>query len=133
MSNRSLATEYMLVSKPLGLRFNPRELKTIINYETTDGLTRISYVRNVMRFKCDWKRRLFASTYTVTSEMVVTEQVASADVRPIRGRNSFGPRDYFYDEVSFFDEPDFWGSYNIIEPTESLEHAIDKLKKKVRQ
>lgn len=133
MSNRMLATEYMLVRKPIGLRFNPRELKTIINYETKDGVTRISYVRNVMRFKCDWKRRLFASTYTVTSEMVVTEQVAAADVRPIRGRNSFGPRDYFYDEVNFFDEPDFWGAYNIIEPTESLEHAIDKLKKKVRQ
>lgn len=133
MSDRLLATDYMLVRKPLGLRFNPRELKTIINYETTNGVTRISYVRNVMRFKCDWKRRLFASTYTVTSEMVVTEQMAQADVRPIRGRDSFSGRDYFYDEVNFFDEPDFWGAYNIIEPTESLEHAIDKLKKKARQ
>lgn len=133
MSNRMLATEYMLVRKPIGLRFNPRELKTIINYETKDGVTRISYVRNVMRFKCDWKRRLFASTYTVTSEMVVTEQVAQTDVHPIKGRDSFGRRDYFYDEVNFFDEPDFWGTYNIIEPTESLEHAIDKLKKKARQ
>ena len=34
--------------------------------------------------------------------------------------------------LSFVDEywnPDFWGNYNIIEPTESLEHAVDKLKK----
>ena len=133
MRNRTQATEYMLVRKPMGLRFNPRELKTIVNYETTNGVTHISYVRNVMRFKCDWKRRLFASTYTVTSEMVVTEQVAQTDVHPIKGRDSFGRRDYFYDEVNFFDEPDFWGTYNIIEPTESLEHAIDKLKKKARQ
>ena len=32
----------------------------------------------------------------------------------------------------FFDDPDFWKDYNIIEPTESLENAIDKLKKNVQ-
>jgi hypothetical protein len=83
-----------------------------------------------MRFKCDWKRRLFASTYTVTTEMVVTAQAPPSEVHAIRRRDSFGQRDKFYDKVTFFDEPDFWGDYNIIEPTESLEHAIDKLKKK---
>ena len=130
MRNRDLATAYMLVHKPLGLRFSPRELTTVINYQTQDNVTRISYVRNVMRFKCDWKRRLFASTYTVTTEMVVTAQAPPSEVYAIRRRDSFGQRDKFYDKVTFFDEPDFWGDYNIIEPTESLEHAIDKLKKK---
>ena len=67
--------------------------------------------------------------YTVVSEMVVTEQVAGDSVRRIRGRDTFGPRDYLYDQAGYFDDPDFWGNYNIIEPTESLEHAIDKLKK----
>ena len=129
MADRGLATEYMLVRKPRGLHFNPKELSTIINYKTEDGVTRISYVRNVMRFKCDWKRHLFASSYTVTTELVVTEQLQGSDVHTIRGRDSFGYRDYFYDKVAFFDEPDFWGAYNIIEPTESLEHAIHKLKK----
>ncbi len=129
MADRGLATEYMLVRKPRGLHFNPRELSTTINYKTVDGLTQISYVRNVIRFKCDWKRRLFASSYTVTTEMVVTEQLQGNNVHSIRGRDSFGYRDYFYDKVAFFDEPDFWGAYNIIEPTESLEHAIHKLKK----
>jgi hypothetical protein len=129
MSDKANATQYMLVRKPRGLRFNPKELSTIINYKTIDGVTRISYVRNVMRFKCDWRRRLFASTYTVTTEMVVTENLQGDAVHSIRGRDSFGRRDLFYDKVAYFDEPDFWGNYNIIEPTESLEHAIDRLKK----
>ena len=129
MSDKANATQYMLVRKPRGLRFNPKELSTIINYKTIDGVTRISYVRNVMRFKCDWRRRLFASTYTVTTEMVVTENLQGDAVHSIRGRDSFGSRDLFYDKVAYFDEPDFWGNYNIIEPTESLEHAIDRLKK----
>jgi len=131
MDDRGKATEFMLVRKPRGLRFNPKELNTVINYTTSDvdGMTRINYVRNEMRFKCDWKRRLFSSAYTVVSEMVVTEQVAGDSVRRIRGRDTFGPRDYLYDQAGYFDDPDFWGNYNIIEPTESLEHAIDKLKK----
>ena len=66
------------------------------------------------------------------SEMVVTEMVSQAEVHRIRGRDSFGQRDTFYDRVESFDEPDFWGAYNIIAPTESLEHAIHKLKKQNR-
>lgn len=128
MSDRAAATAYMLVRKPSGLRFRPKELSTIINYKTQDGVTRISYVRNQLRFNCDWRRRLFASTYTVVTEMVVTEHV-EGPVRPLRARDTFGQRDLFYDEVAYFDEPDFWGAYNIIEPTESLEHAIHKLRR----
>ncbi len=129
------ASEYMLVRKPLGLRFRPKELTVTVVYETdAQGITHMSYVRNEMRFNCDWKRRLFAAPYTTVSEMVVTDRQQQGDeVRRPRGRNSFGIRDRFYDKVEYFDDPDFWADYNIIEPTESLENAIDKLKKKVRK
>jgi hypothetical protein len=87
-----------------------------------------------MRFNCDWKRRLFASTYATVSEMVVTERVViGPDAKRPKGRSSFGLRDRFYDRVEYFDDPDFWADYNIIEPTESLEHAISKLKKKLKK
>lgn len=128
------ASEYMLVKKPAGLRFRPKQLTMIIGY-TTDlqGVTRMNYLRNEMRFNCDWKRRLFASTFTTVSEMVVTDFLASGrDAKRPSGRSSFGIRDRFYDRVEYFDDPDFWTDYNIIEPTESLENAIDKLKKKLR-
>ena len=128
------ASEYMLVKKPAGLRFRPKQLTMIIGY-TTDlqGVTRMNYLRNEMRFNCDWKRRLFASIFTTVSEMVVTDFLASGrDAKRPSGRSSFGIRDRFYDRVEYFDDPDFWADYNIIEPTESLENAIDKLKKKMR-
>ena len=128
------ASEYMLVKKPAGLRFRPKQLTMIIGY-TTDlqGVTRMNYLRNEMRFNCDWKRRLFASTFTTVSDMVVTDFLASGrDAKRPSGRSSFGIRDRFYDRVEYFDDPDFWADYNIIEPTESLENAIDKLKKKLR-
>ena len=101
------ASEYMLVRKPFGLH---------------------------LRFNCDWKRRLFASPFTTVSEMVVTDrrQIGDEAKRP-KGRNSFGIRDRFYDKVEYFEDPDFWADYNIIEPTESLQNAIGKLKKKVKK
>lgn len=128
------ASDYMLVKKPLGLRFRPKELTVTIVYETdAQGVTRMSYVRNEMRFNCDWKRRLFASTFTTVSEMVVTDRQVDGPVKRPSGRSSFGLKDRFYDRVEYFDDPDFWADYNIIEPTESLETAIGKLKKSVRK
>ena len=129
------ASEYMLVKKPIGLRFRPKQLTMTIAYTTDEqGVSRISYLRNEMRFNCDWKRRLFASTYATVSEMVVTERVViGPDAKRPKGRSSFGLRDRFYDRVEYFDDPDFWADYNIIEPTESLEHAISKLKKKLKK
>jgi hypothetical protein len=134
MTDWRQASEYMLVRKPMGLRFRPKELTVTVVYETDEqGITRMSYVRNVMRFNCDWKRRLFASPFITVCEMVVTDRQQRGDkVKRPRGRSSFGLKERFYDRVEYFDDPDFWADYNIIEPTESLENAIDKLKKKVR-
>jgi len=135
VSNWRSASDYMLVKKPFGLRFRPKELTMTIVYTTdTQGVTRMSYVRNEMRFNCDWKRRLFASPFTTVSEMVVTDRrQMGEEVKRPKGRNSFGIRERFYDKVEYFEDPDFWADYNIIEPTESLENAIGKLKKKVRK
>ena len=128
------ASDYMLVRKPMGLRFRPKELNVTVVYQTDlQGITRMSYVRNVMRFNCDWRRRFFAHAFTAVSEMVVTDRLQHGrDAKRPSGRSTFGLRERFYDRVEYFDDPDFWADYNIIEPTESLEHAISKLKKKVK-
>jgi hypothetical protein len=129
------ASDYMLVQKPFGLRFRPKELSVTVVYQTDEqGVTRMNYVRNVMRFNCDWKRRLFSSPYVTVSEMVVTDRLKQGrEAKRPRGRSSFGIRERFYDRVDYFDDPDFWADYNIIEPTESLEHAISRLKKRLSQ
>lgn len=126
MSDRAKATQTMLVKKPLGVRFRPKELSSVVDYRYEDGVTRISYLRNYFRFNCDWKKRLFATSFTATCEMVVTDS-SSDDVVPIASRNSFDSRDNYYDKVEYFMDPDYWDKYNIIEPSESLDKAIQKL------
>lgn len=129
MSNREKATRFMLVRKPAGVRFRPKELSCLIDYRYEQGVTHISYIRNTFRFNCDWKRRLFATSFAATCEMVVTDKT-NRDVQPIKGRESFDSRDAFYDRVDYFLDPAFWADYNIIEPTESLDQAVDKLVKR---
>jgi hypothetical protein len=130
MSNRDKATNVMLVRKPAGVRFRPKELSLLVDYRVDDdGVTRLSYLRTTFRFNCDWRRRLLATSFTACCEMAVTSHDGGA-VQPIRGRDTFDQRDAFFDKVDFFRDPDFWQDYNIIEPTETLDRAVLRLLKK---
>lgn len=131
MSDPGKVSQMILKKKPLGLRFTPHELSIYIDYKTDNGVTRINYIRNVIRFRCDWKRKLFKSNYTVTSEMVVTDRQEGKDLKPIKSRDTFNRKDNFYDKVVYFNDPDFWGNENIIEPTEDLLKGIEKIKRRI--
>ena len=132
MSNPDKVTTMILRKRPLGLRFTPREYSIHIDYKTDEGVTRINYIRNVIRFRCDWKRRVFKSNFTVTSEMVVTDRRDDDQIKPIKVRESFNRRDNFYDKVIYFEDPYFWGNENIIEPTEDLLEGIEKIKRRLK-
>lgn len=128
VSDRDKATRAILFKKPHGLHFRPQEMEFIVTYKYQDGVSYLNYIRTKTRFKCDWKRRLFSSGYTAYAEMVMVDR----DDNPacsIPRKESFGQRDIFYDMVDDFSDNDFWKDYNIIEPTESLEKAVSKLKK----
>ena len=132
MHDKDKATQTMLVKKPFGVRFKPRELSSVVDYRYEDGVTRISYLRNTFRFNCDWKRKLFSTSFTATCEMAVTDS-ESKDVQPIASRSSFDSRDAYYDKVEYFMDPEYWSNYNIIEPSESLDKAIKRLVSRYRR
>ena len=131
MSDKAKATMAMLVRKPVGVRFKPKELRIIADYVTQQGVTRLNYVQSSSVFGCEWKRKLFSSNYRVTAEMVVTDRYPEAT--PIAGRSSFDSRSSLFDKVELFEDSHFWGKDNIIEPTENLLKAIDKLKHKLQK
>lgn len=129
MTDPDKVTQFILYKKPAGLRFKPQELTYLVTYKYEDGVSYLSYIKNTIHFKCDWKRKLFATNYNVVSEMVVTDHT-DKNVTPIPYRMAFGDKDIFYDTVTNFQNGDFWENYNIIEPTESLEHVVGRLIKK---
>ena len=127
MSDVDKATRQMIVKKPLSLRVTPKELSVVISYRLKDGQSRLEYFRSTMRFNCDWKKRLLATAYTAVNELVVTD-VREPAVQIPRDE-MFRTIDILSDKASEFMDPDFWKDYNIIEPTESLEHAIGRLRR----
>lgn len=127
MSDKATATRIILVKKPLGLRFTPKKVALTINYGSSGGRYRMSYFRSEIQFNCDWKKRLIATSYSVVNELVITD--LRADVQPISRADMFKSSDILSEKSAEFSDPDFWDAYNIIEPSESLEHAIGRLKK----
>nr|WP_129734086.1 carboxypeptidase-like regulatory domain-containing protein [Parabacteroides goldsteinii] len=128
MDDRNKATQAILKKKPFGLRFRPLEVAYLVTYKERNGVTYLNYVRNGVRFKCDWKRKLFSTNYTILSEMVVTDG-REDNVGGIPFKMAFKESQSLSDKVENFMDEDFWGAYNIIEPTESLDSAVNKLKK----
>ena len=131
MKNKTKAVEAILHKKPLGLQFKPQEVSYLVTYKEQNGKTYLNYIWNTIRFKCDWKKRLFSSGYTVYSEMVVTDRQED-NFTAISNKTAFKEKQVFYDLVDEYWNEDFWKEYNNIEPTESLEHAVNKLKKQSR-
>ena len=62
--------------------------------------------------------------------MVVVEHEEHPE-RIITRREAFKPKQVFYDVVKAYWNEAFWKDYNIIEPTESLENAVKKLRKQL--
>jgi hypothetical protein len=131
VSNPEKATSQILRKKPAGMRFKPEEVYTEVHYRTQDGKTYLNYIRNEIKFACDWRRRLFATRYTATSEMVVTD-LRRGGVLPISRRLSFNEHESLSKTVGNFFDENFWEAYNIIEPSESLETAVGRLKRQSR-
>ena len=61
--------------------------------------------------------------------MLVTNRHTGADAVPIERKDAFRSSETLADKTQAYFDPDFWKDYNIIEPTESLENAIGRLKK----
>ena len=122
----------ILRKKPAGLIFKPVGLSTLITYKEQDGRTYLNYIRNEIKFKCDWKKKWFHTNYTVVSEMVITDREDNPN-STISSREAFRESQILSDKVGNFYDEKFWGGYNIIEPTESLERAVNKLKKAINE
>lgn len=122
------ANKVLLQKKPAGLRFRVREASMVIAYRPHGNRATLDYVKSTIRFKCDWKRRLFASSYAAVAEMV-TVDLDKTPTTNIPLSESFGNKRLFDDEAEANWDTDYWAAYNIIEPTESLEKAVKKLRK----
>ncbi|MFD2518944.1 carboxypeptidase-like regulatory domain-containing protein [Salinimicrobium flavum] len=132
VDNRAAATALFVKKKPGGTKVYPISVHYDIEYRERDGRWYFGYGKTDLEFVVNWKRRLFNSRYRVNSELAVTDwQPAEGKFK--RDENYINPNIVMIDDVSGFADVAFWGENNIIEPDESIEKAIDKIRKNLEE
>lgn len=126
--NRQEASAMFIRRKPLGVNVYPTSANYLVNYTEKDGKWYYSYSRGEVGFKVNWKKRLFNTTFSTMVEMAIT------DWEPTQEKH-FKPSDrlkmnvIMSETVNGFSDENFWGDYNTIEPEQSIESAIKKIKR----
>jgi hypothetical protein len=131
LSNKEAASSIFIRKKPLGMEVTPEIATYRVKYREQDGKYYFAYSRAEVRFKVDWKKKLFNTFYTTMSEIAITDRTAD-EVIKFAGKDKIKYNDVFSEKVSAFTDPEYWGEYNVIEPDQSIESAIRKLSRKLK-
>ena len=131
LSDKAAATSIFIKKKPLGMEVTPELATYRTKYREQDGKWHFAYSRAEVRFKVNWKRKLFNTYYTTMSEIAVTDRT-DEEVIKFAGKDKLRYNDVFSEKVVAFTDPQFWGDYNVIEPDQSIETAIRRLSRKLK-
>ena len=131
LSNKEAAAAIFIKKKPMGVQVYPEVATYRTKYVEQNGKLHFVYSRAEVRFKLDWRRRLFHTFYTTMIEIAVTDKTDQEIVK-FANDEKIRPSDVFTDKVSAFTDREFWGEYNVIEPDQSIETAIRRLSRRLR-
>jgi len=131
LSNKEAAQSIFIKKKPLGMKITPEIATYRTKYREQGGKWHFAYSRAEVKFKVDWKKKLFNTYYTTMSEIAVTDRT-DQEVIKFAGKDKIKYSDVFSDKVTAFTDKEFWGDYNVIEPDQSIESAIRRLSKKLK-
>jgi len=133
VSDKKRVKNFLVHKKPSDVIAYPTMARYRVDYKETDGKWYYSYSRLDLRFKINRKRQLFNSVYNVSSEMAITDWAPTDNKVNISAKNRLRSTVIINDAISGFSDPDFWGSYNLIEPDKSIQSAIDKIRRQLRR
>jgi len=131
LTNKEAAQSIFIKKKPLGMKITPEIATYRTKYREQGGKWHFTYSRAEVKFKLDWKKRLFNTYYTTMSEIAITDRT-DKEVIKFAGKDKIKYNDVFSDKVTAFTDKEFWGDYNVIEPDQSIESAIRRLSKKLK-
>jgi hypothetical protein len=131
LANKEEAASIFIKKKPLGMEVTPEIATYRTKYREQNGKWYFAYSRAEVKFKVNWKKKLFNTYYTTMSEIAVTDRT-DQEVIKFAGKDKVKYTDVFSEKVSSFADQQFWGDYNVIEPDQSIESAIRKISRKVK-
>ncbi len=135
VEGRKDASRIFIKKKPAKMKVDMHHAGYIVDYVERDHKWYFNYSRTDVAFKVNWSHRffgLFAPRYTITSEIAITDRYTD-DVVKFPRSERIRSTDIIAEKVEDFQDSDFWGEYNVIEPDAEISAAIKKLSDKLRR
>ena len=129
MENEMEVAAMFIRKKPVGMSVIPERAAYRTKYTIEEDTWFFSYARAEVKYKVDWDKKLFNSTFTTMSEIAITDRLEGDAVR-FANKERFKRSQVLDELVYVFFDQDFWGGYNVIEPDQSIESAIKRLNRK---
>jgi hypothetical protein len=123
------SADVLVKKSPRKLKVKPVFSSYIVNYTKQNNTWYLNYIREEVAFKVKKKYSFYSTTFQSKAEMVVT-QTDSTNLQRIKLSKQVKYNDIFVEKLGKYD-PEFWGNLNIIEPDESLEEALQKLRSRL--
>ena len=122
---REDAAKLFIVSTPTRTRFSIDHASYVVNYKQSGDKWYFDYSKIDLGFHARKTRSLFRHYYQITSEMAVTDHKDEALI--IEGQDRVRTNAILTDDIQAYEDPDFWEGYNIIQPEQSIQNAIQRI------
>lgn len=135
VEGRKDATAIFIRRKPRKMRVEVSEAHYVVNYIEHEGKWYFNYSSTEVEFRVRWTNRffgLFSTAYAIRSEIAVTDRYNDNVVKFPR-KERIRSTDVIAERVAHFQDPDFWGAYNVIEPDQQITDAIKRLSGKLQR
>lgn len=129
VENQDEAARLFIQRKPMGMSILPERAAYRAKYTIEENKWYFSYARAEVKFKVNWKKKFFNTTYSTMSELAVTDRTYEG-IEKFASKDRFKSNDVLNEKVYIFFDQGFWEGYNVIEPDQSIESAIRRLNRK---
>lgn len=135
VEGRKDASKIFIRRKPQKMRAEVSNARYVVDFTESNGKWFFNYSSTEVSFRVRWTNRffgLFATTYTIGSEMAITDRYNDNVVKFPRSER-IRSTDVIAERVEHFLDQDFWGEYNVIEPDQEIKDAVKRLSGKLRR
>ena len=131
VEGREEAADIFVLKRPQNTRFEVKSAEYVVNYKLYDGKWYYDYAKMELKFETRRKRALFKNSYSVMSEIAITDHKPAPVPIEKDARVKF--RDQMTEKVSAFTDDNFWENYNVIEPDADIEAVIRKIVRQLKK
>jgi len=133
VSDKLKSSRLFVKKKPRNANVWPVKANFRVDYTQNNGKWYYNYSNSSIDFKVNWDKKIFNTTYSVSSEMLVTNWRSNSNLNYPEKDKIIKPSIILADSKTGFQDLDFWGEDNIIEPDNSIQNAIRKIQRKLKR